>query len=506
MDIKLQVEIISKIVDVFSEDYRDELVAKKDEIKEDLKEALNKYRSNFNLVFNNSVHEINYYSIHSRVKKVESFLEKLIRKSDGLKIIHELGIKEVKDVEIKREGVEQFIKKYDDIIGIKIETELKKDCEKVYELLENHKDELENIKFIDFNDQPKTMQNGLPIYNIKGVYMDEYGFELQIKSKIDSAWGDIDHGLFYKNYVYSPIKDTVQITMSHVGNMLEEVEDLLFSLRKANNNYSENAKRTVFIEKINNNFAEDLKNILSVPYRFERIIDFLFFLNKKFNGEFSIEQDIIKNNLEYTYLDFEYEEEVISDFFLVRNASTDLTILENIYLQWFIEYEKVHLDKDNYKKALYKLLNEKIIEYLKEEVCGNLETFEILDVIWPELLKYVKSDEVILASKKYKKLFQYKLMLQDIEHGFTDCEDELVPTILVMFGIFLFGGNIQKWIKDNWQNTEDWIEISKFIFDEMNNTVTLMGNKDNPKYAEVKEFVKINIALFNLIVKTVEGE
>jgi len=184
----------------------------------------------------------------------------------------------------------------------------------------------------------------------------------------------------------------------------------------------------------------------------------------------------------------------------------DLTILENIYLQWFIEYEKVHLDKDNYKKALYKLLNEKIIEYLKEEVCGNLETFEILDVIWPELLKYVKSDEVILASKKYKKLFQYKLMLQDIEHGFTDCEDELVPTILVMFGIFLFGGNIQKWIKDNWQNTEDWIEISKFIFDEMNNTVTLMGNKDNPKYAEVKEFVKINIALFNLIVKTVEGE
>ena len=75
----------------------------------------------------------------------------------------------------------------DDIIGIKILTELEDDCKKVISLLKDKYLMLFNDKrklYLDLDDlekQPIRMRNGLEFYKIKGIYAESFKFELQIK-------------------------------------------------------------------------------------------------------------------------------------------------------------------------------------------------------------------------------------------------------------------------------------------------------------------------------------
>ena len=89
-----------------------------------------------------------------------------------------------------------------DIIGVRVVTELRHDCNKVLALLRAFIDDLATTEVvldkIDLESQPQKMKNGLFIYKIKGIFRSDFGFELQIKSKIEEAWGDMDHAIFIK--------------------------------------------------------------------------------------------------------------------------------------------------------------------------------------------------------------------------------------------------------------------------------------------------------------------
>ncbi|RZJ90684.1 MAG: hypothetical protein EOO20_07445, partial [Chryseobacterium sp.] len=186
-------------------------------IKELFLDLLDSKANDYLLQSMNSVYANKYYQIKDRIKKKDSFYEKLIRKDLGLKIVNQFSIVQNKmALNDRKPEILNAIKEFDDLIGLRIVTELKADCPNVYKLLLNSPEFFQNnqIEFLDLEDQPQKMKNGLPIYRIKGKFQGLYLFELQIKSKIDEAWGDMDHSIFYKDYSVSPIKDTVQVTMN----------------------------------------------------------------------------------------------------------------------------------------------------------------------------------------------------------------------------------------------------------------------------------------------------
>lgn len=175
----------------------------------------------------------------------------------------------------------------DDLIGIKILTQVKKDSERIYEILNKNLETLKNngIRFYDFNKQPKQMKNGMEIYNIKGSYKEEYNFELQIKSQIESAWADMDHEMFYKDYDITPVRKSVQVTMNRVGKLLHEIDGLLYSIRNSKLDFEEEENKIILLRKLNEEYQRPIREMFKVnfPFDFSRYVDFYEYMANHFN-------------------------------------------------------------------------------------------------------------------------------------------------------------------------------------------------------------------------------
>ena len=501
MEFNQKIILINEIVIFFDRYCKKPIEDATLEILDYIKNSLDTYGNDFSLITINSVHTIRYYNITHRIKKDISIFEKFIRKSVGLKIIEQLDLKKVDDIETKKEELMALLLGYEDIIGVKIVTELKADCKNVYELLKNHKNELEDITFRDFDKQPKLMRNGLPIYNIKGIFKGKYGFELQIKSKIDSAWGDLDHGLFYKNYTYNPIKDTAQITMNHVGNLLDEIENLLFSIRESNKYYSSNIERIVFIDNLYKVFSKHCKDLTQTPYRFEKIADLLLFLFKKVGNYDSIlDVDIELSTIGIDYLDFQYDsiDEVCKFYLALRDTSFDLIILENIYLQWVYTYSPKEVNHNSYIDIIKDLIQEEVVEYLEQKVSDEND---VVRQSFPKLIKYVKSDEIFFSLEKHHTMVKYEKMLADIEMDFE--KEDYLSRLLTIFGIKIFNGDYIEYSNIMMEELDHDIDLINTIYEQMAMNIKRM-EEENPEYNLFKDFIKINHEIFNELVKLEE--
>lgn len=469
------INTLTELKKVYEEENFESLKKVKKEIKEVFKDFLKENKENYNLVFTNSVHIIDLFEVEDRVKKPDSLFEKFIRKNDGLSIIRELDLKNINDIQIKKDSIVQYFNLYEDIIGIKIKTELNEDCKNVYKLLLEKENTLKDIEFLNIKEQPKTMKNGLEIYNIKARYKGDYGFELQIKSKINSAWGDLDHSVFYKNYTYNPIKDTVQITMNHVGNILHEIENHLFSLRSANSDYEGKARKLKFLERLSEAFGNEIKEKFHSYYQLEQLSDLILFIyedihNEKFDGEV-----INSENKNFYYMYFIVENEKIKNYLSYRDKSFDTIILENIILNLVVGNEIAEMSQDNYETIIQSNLD-RIISYISNEISEDEDEVEdnkyIIENIIYFLFCYVENVGIFTNINSYKILNNWnKLFLEEI-----DSEEEK-EKIKQIWAVKLHGGKLEEFIDDNHDN----LPLFKDRLEEMRQYVEGFTQKENFK-------------------------
>ena len=145
---------------------------------------------NMELTSDNSV-----VNIHTRVKKVDSLKEKLMRYKFYL--YYDDG--------------DEALNHIHDLIGIRIECRFIRNEAELYKYLFYLFEERDR-KYICKADphiyldlrmpQPQLQRNGFTIYRIDGYYLlgeEKVNFELQIKSLVHTFWSEIEHEVVYKN-------------------------------------------------------------------------------------------------------------------------------------------------------------------------------------------------------------------------------------------------------------------------------------------------------------------
>lgn len=166
-------------------------------------------------------------TISGRVKGGKSLKEKIIRNNYYNKF---------------NANSEKLFKELSDMVGIRINCLLTREEEENYRILKDICNKvsydkynyviknscIEDKLYIDLDSiQPQKQKNGKDIYRIDARYRDEeieFGVEIQIKSSINSLWGEIDHKLFYKNYEYMVSQDFYSGLMKLLYENLDSVE------------------------------------------------------------------------------------------------------------------------------------------------------------------------------------------------------------------------------------------------------------------------------------------
>lgn len=411
-----QNEIFEEIQKVFV-NAKNELKSAQKDLQKDFEEILLLHAQKYKLVSTSdySVNPTAYYGVKSRVKSPHSFKEKLYRKNLGLQISlkHDLTITTFSE---KHPEVKKSILLLDDIIGTRIVTELKHDCKNAYELVKNESHFFEDRDIIFFkeelNEQPEYMKNGLPIFRIKGIYKKIYGFELQIKSKIDEAWGDMDHSIFYKDYSVSPIKNTVQTTMNNIGHLFDKVEDLLFGLRNSESNYQEKKEEIDFLYKLSGSAFIEIKKKLGDNYDLSNIASSIKYIQNQTKIE---NKDIEVKDLKFDFLTYSSDEEEVSKYIQNRNANFELIILESLYWYWMEKGEiKRKIDDGNYIVEIKIYIN-----ILTDNLSINVSSISKLEFIDVDKTKIKKFINIASFSESKKSIYIdpksiYQLLITDV--------------------------------------------------------------------------------------------
>jgi len=426
-----------KLQTVYEESIYESLEQPANKLTDLFKTLLDSKAEEYKLKKNNSVYDTKFYYIKNRVKSVESFYEKLIRKEIGIKLTTDLDLFSDMENSItnKKIHIVSSIKLLDDIIGLRIVTELKEDCLSVYNLILNspdffidHKIELSNL-----SGQPEQMQNGLKIYRIKGTFQGLYGFELQIKSKINETWGDLDHVLFYKDYTISPIKDTVQITMNNVGTLLDEIEKLLYDLRQSGGNYDESSS----IIQTQKGLEDELSSLLhanyGVRYNIKEYSHYLF----HFRGYLEM-GDSKLSELDFNHLQINPVNELQVKYTEIRNSSLALTNLEGIYMNWSALKGKV-VTAENVDSMIEDYINQ-----LCSIVSVDLDISEFpYGEYMNSLILHKCSASIFLKTELHIEMISVFNRILDILNDSFDSETELPKRTGLLFSIYFFNGDYQ---------------------------------------------------------------
>jgi len=434
--------VYRRLEKVYKESIHKTLETPCNQLKEIFSNLLDQKSAEYSLRKDNSVYDTKYYYLKTRVKDPESFYEKLIRKELGIVLTNNLDLLGNDDSAFnqKKAQVVSAIQKIDDIIGLRIVTELKCDCKSVHNLLKNsaefflqHQIKLENISV-----QPEKMRNGLDIYRIKGMYQDLYGFELQIKSKIDETWGDLDHTLFYKDYTITPIKDTVQITMNNVGLLLDKIETLLYDLRESGGKYDLNAAFISLQKSFEDELGPILKAKYGVTYNIKELAPYLQYFKSKINvGDATI------TDLDFDLLELAGSDSFIESYKSIRQRSLVLMNLEAIYLNW-LQLSGKEVKADNIDEIL---LN--YIFTVRDFIISNIHVNEFdFNSHFDRLVSYGAGPEIFLDTEMHKKSIAIQNRIFEILRDEYQSEEDIMKGIAHLFSVNDFKGNINKLILD----------------------------------------------------------
>lgn len=423
--LKNQIKLYDELSVFFDTKLRKSLKGELKEIKKVFVALIEQYAKDYNLTSENSVHDSIYANVVGRVKNKKSFKEKLIRKNLGLEFINKHKL--VDEIEGKKGELELSIKHdIDDIIGLRIVCDLRKDCIKVFELLKDKEKDL-NKKGIVFelgemDNQPQTMKNGLDIYRIKGIYDSRIAFELQIKSKIEEAWGELDHFMLYKDFSFFPSKDIVQKTMNNVGKLLDEIEFLLYDLRNSKNDYKDNLEDTDFLDALEITVNDSIKENFSFSYQLEKIAGVLKLISDDLETKVF---DKKPKKLDFEFLKF--NSNIHSDYLSSRNSSYELQILESIFV--LIWSDKNHpLDENSYDSFLTELkkyLNRYMKEVLTKKELIHSYGIDEIEELRKFLIESEPNAQIWISPKKVSELIKQRKILSDAMYSINENEDGL---------------------------------------------------------------------------------
>ncbi len=163
-------------------------------------------------------------AVTSRIKSRDSLREKILRNSL-----------------YKDADAERIVFEMHDIIGVRIECRFFKDEKFLYE-------RIREIFSVDVGDgffspvgkkairlkldtpQPEKQKNGFNIYRIDGAVAyagENYNFELQIKSLVNTFWSEIEHKLIYKNIRFSPADRLMKDMLNSIHESLTGIDHQL---------------------------------------------------------------------------------------------------------------------------------------------------------------------------------------------------------------------------------------------------------------------------------------
>ncbi|MBI9055106.1 MAG: hypothetical protein JEY96_14890 [Bacteroidales bacterium] len=486
--INKEINLLDKISEYYSTGIRANLTQKEDEIKKIFDELIHQNASQFNLVSENSIQISKYVFVNSRVKEKDSFREKLIRKNLGLQIIEKLSLTET-NFNDKKTGISKLIEGFDDIIGLRLVCDLNKDCPNVLRMIKNNISYLEDKKIVflegEMNSQPQKMKNGLNIYRLKGIFDNKYGVELQIKSKIDQAWGDLDHFIFYKDYSFFPTKSTVQQTMNNVGKLLDEIESLLYNLRNSKDSYNKNLKKSVFLENIEKAFSDQIKEILGFSYQLEKISGIIEYFIISKNYDISNLDD---TNLKFDFLNYDKLDKY-NMYLGSRELSFELQILEAIYQIIWEKKQAESLDADNYNNFLDSfncLLKSYIVDIVNQEETLLDYSISQLDSDMFFLTKYNVDERVWISVKNYTEFFSIYPKVDDMIKDIF--EDDLEDGVIVQKEI--------EFVKHILMCAHFEADVKKSLENKMDNTQKIffeLKERLNEKYSRHSEFKQLSV-------------
>lgn len=440
------------------ENFIREIDFKKRQIIQVFEQIFEEEAKNFELVYKNSIQNGKYYKIESRIKRTGSLREKFYRRNIGLELIREMNLTpENITHKAVRKRVRQAYSLLDDVIGIRIVTELKADCISALNLIENRISVFNQggIFFkTDFKAQPTIMDNGLEIIKLKGIFDDKNAFELQIKSKIDTAWGDIDHKLFYKDYNSSTVKDSLQVSMNNIGELLNQIEKFLFDLRETNNEIEDKEYNQHLVEYLFEHVSPEINEKLHITYDFKRILEpVLFFCNVLKVGEsigpLNFGNFEMVNNFE-EFLAYE----------AIRKYNFDYVLLEIIFVSCVIEGEYSKGDEVDYKSVLkhYFVILSKYIEKKIRESEPRIEHHYYKEIYGKmlRLMAFVEDPKILFDYSVYRKIRLIDKIIIDVI-----VENEMsikVEEITEIFTIFAFDGG-KRIAEYTYNEDEDYIDI-----------------------------------------------
>lgn len=454
-----QKELFDQLIELYNDQsFLDKLAYKRERILSVFEQIFDEEASNFKLVYNDSIQKGKYYKIESRIKKADSLREKFYRRNIGLELIRDLKLNEenIQEKNVQRKIHERY-NLLDDIIGIRIVTELKADCISALSLIEN-RISLFNQGGIffstDFRTQPTKMENGLEIIKLKGVYGGKNAFELQIKSKIDSAWGDMDHKLFYKNYSSTPIKDTLQVSMNNIGELLNHIEKFLYDLRETNNKEDESIYDQRLVDYLFEVIGPEIDRKLEIRYDLKRILDPILF----FCTELNLSENM--GSIDFSYFEKVRDFSEYRAYRVIRKYNFDYVLLETLFFNCLVTAQYQETLEIDYKQELkhYFVLLSKYLEKKIKDSDVKLEKnyYKVIFKKMMTLLNHVEDPGILLDHGIYKKLRLIdKIIIDVIVENELDVKPSSISDLFTLFA-FTKGKRIKNFVYDD---DEDYIAI-----------------------------------------------
>lgn len=317
----------------------DDLKKVEKRLEDTISGIVNQYAAEYKLLYqNDSSKEIKLYELSGRVKEPESLREKIVR--DQLFCYMQEASSDEDKINIIKLRI-------DDLIGIRYLVSLSQDCTSMHSLIKEKISEFneKGINFFNIDNNPQKMKNGRLIYRLKGSF-EGYNFELQIKSKIDSAWADIEHMLFYKDFNFSYIQGTNKEVMNKIGDLLEKIDVLMLQVRESQEEYDKKVDEMDFNQYLRKRYVELVRSKLGSSYVLTEYRNCIFKMFATFGSEtrekiLSYKDCPKENNIvEFDFEDDLKENALCKNYMKLKNMSVELSIFESLYYEWIACLEK----------------------------------------------------------------------------------------------------------------------------------------------------------------------
>lgn len=295
--------------------------------------------------------------ISSRIKTENSLREKIIRNR----------------LYLEYETSEDILYNMHDIIGLKIECRFIDEEWRIFDFIKQYFNvacdngyytcsKYGHIKLELSTMQPLLQKNGFPIYRIDGYY--ERGgdrninFELQIKSMVNSFWGDIEHKLVYKNtnyYVYDDFMKnmlwSINSNLTTIDRQLRVIYDEMEnSDRQQMGLVSEANFEKILAKAINDLFTEKLKESIGFTINIKNTSNILghYIFVKNVRDEFGKEDGAnslftVFKKLNSVHIDFKKEvylekSYISNDPFKHKMGEYLISIMNKDY-EWYVFFQ-----------------------------------------------------------------------------------------------------------------------------------------------------------------------